>query len=483
MNKKNPYPDPIVDAILKHSSQCLVVIDAEYQIQHSNCSCFGRAVETLQGASYLEIIAHPDRLTVEQALTQVLHTGAPVAFDCCIIGANDETRRFHTQALPLPAEQGAGRVLLLVDQSPKLHPEELMPTLAARLPLPAIIDQVTDLIHVKDLEGRYILVNQAAGRFLNTDPREILNRNDMELIPPEQAQKLIEHDRQVLATGNIVTFEEQVMDADGNRRIFLSTKGPLRDSSGHIFALFSFSKDITEVTAEARHQTLATSFRLLEHALTSAELGVWDVDLISGECCYDARYSAMLGYKPTELDSTLSSAQARVHPKQRDAAVKAWHEHLSGDTPRYESEHRLRHKDGHWLWVLVRGKASYDAAGHAVQCTGTMMDISQHQRLIKENAYLLQRIERLIREMAEQVAAQEPPAGSPCPKPLPLTPRQRQVLGLIAKGLTAQQIAERLCISTHTVMTHRRDLMRKLGLNNKTELIRYALEHRIEIPD
>jgi len=56
-----------------------------------------------------------------------------------------------------------------------------------------------------------------------------------------------------------------------------------------------------------------------------------------------------------------------------------------------------------------------------------------------------------------------------------LTPREREVLHLVAEGLTSGEIAGRLFISPRTAESHRANLMRKLGLRNQTELVRYAL--------
>ena len=58
-----------------------------------------------------------------------------------------------------------------------------------------------------------------------------------------------------------------------------------------------------------------------------------------------------------------------------------------------------------------------------------------------------------------------------------LTERQREVLQLIADGRTTQEIAERLVISPHTVQTHRQNIMRKLNLHSRAELIKYAIRH------
>lgn len=70
------------------------------------------------------------------------------------------------------------------------------------------------------------------------------------------------------------------------------------------------------------------------------------------------------------------------------------------------------------------------------------------------------------------------PAGEPTPPRL--TERETDVLRLVAKGLTARQIAERLVLSHRTVENHVQSTLRKLQLHNRVELARYAIEHGLD---
>jgi len=64
-----------------------------------------------------------------------------------------------------------------------------------------------------------------------------------------------------------------------------------------------------------------------------------------------------------------------------------------------------------------------------------------------------------------------------------LSDREKQVLKLIAEGYTNQQIADALYLSIKTVMTHRTNLMEKLGIHNRTELVKYAIRKGLVSPD
>jgi two-component system, NarL family, response regulator NreC len=77
-------------------------------------------------------------------------------------------------------------------------------------------------------------------------------------------------------------------------------------------------------------------------------------------------------------------------------------------------------------------------------------------------------------ELGARLAAEEPAGGGP---PGGLTEREAEILGLIALGYTNPQIAEQLVISVRTVETHRTNIQHKLGLSQRSDLVRYALDH------
>ena len=111
--------------------------------------------------------------------------------------------------------------------------------------LASIADSSDDAIFAKDMEGHFILFNQAACRFVGKPAEAILGRDDLAIFPKDQAEMLIAIGRQVIAENRIQTLEEVLSTAQGER-IFLATKGPLCDVDGTIIGLFGISRDITE---------------------------------------------------------------------------------------------------------------------------------------------------------------------------------------------------------------------------------------------
>ncbi len=136
------------------------------------------------------------------------------------------------------------------------------------------------------------------------------------------------------------------------------------------------------ITARKQAQAaLLASEQRMELALGGAELGLWDLDIASGSFASNPRLVAMMGYVPGEFEINAETLLALRHPDDAakfDASVYA---HLKGQTPIFEAEYRMRHQDGHWVWIHSRGKVvERDDSGRAMRMTGTNLDISERKR-------------------------------------------------------------------------------------------------------
>lgn len=123
-------------------------------------------------------------------------------------------------------------------------------------------------------------------------------------------------------------------------------------------------------------------FRL---ALAGADLGTWDIYVPTGEMAINARYLEMLGRRPGEIDLCLASWATHLHPDDSDPALWALAEHLRGASGQFESEYRMRHRSGQWVWILSRGRViERDPAGRPLRVCGTHLDVTF--RKVAENA-------------------------------------------------------------------------------------------------
>lgn len=110
--------------------------------------------------------------------------------------------------------------------------------------LTAIAESSSDAIFAKDLRGHYLLVSAAAARYMGQSAAALLGLDDAATFPADQAAQIRANDQRVLASGQAQTHEESLNTALGER-VFLATKGPLRDAHGRVHGTFGISRDIT----------------------------------------------------------------------------------------------------------------------------------------------------------------------------------------------------------------------------------------------
>jgi PAS domain S-box-containing protein len=112
--------------------------------------------------------------------------------------------------------------------------------------LNAVVEGTPAAVFVKDLAGRYLMINSIGARSFGLTSDEIIGRDDRQLFPPGISDEIIEHDRRVLASGEPETMEETAT-MRGVSRVFLTSRGVYRDAQRRIIGLVGFSRDITEL--------------------------------------------------------------------------------------------------------------------------------------------------------------------------------------------------------------------------------------------
>ena len=162
--------------------------------------------------------------------------------------------------------------------------------------LQAVIEGSTDAIFVKDLRGRYVMINSAGACIVGKTRAEIIGKDDTELFPPETARRLMDWDQHIMKTAETVTREE-IVTASGITRTFLSMKGVSRDQDGHVIGLIGIARDISErKRAEEALRESKERFRLImEHANDA----IFYIDL-NGEIQWASHQAEVLTGQPKD---------------------------------------------------------------------------------------------------------------------------------------------------------------------------------------
>jgi diguanylate cyclase (GGDEF)-like protein/PAS domain S-box-containing protein len=124
--------------------------------------------------------------------------------------------------------------------------------------LQAVMNNSPAIIYLKDLSGRYLLVNKEFERIVGITNENITGKTDHEVFPKHIADEFVNHDQDALSSGQHKQFEE-TLELEGGNQIYLSLKFPLKDIDGNNFAVCGISTDITmRKHAEAELEHLAT---------------------------------------------------------------------------------------------------------------------------------------------------------------------------------------------------------------------------------
>jgi diguanylate cyclase (GGDEF)-like protein/PAS domain S-box-containing protein len=144
----------------------------------------------------------------------------------------------------------------------------------------------------------------------------------------------------------------------------------------------------------AGEATLAEERRVLAGVIEATEVATWEWDVANGDIQINERWAAVLGYTAQELQPVnIERFRSLLHPDDSELVNASLREHFAGRTPLYDCEIRMRHRDGHWIWLQTRGRVLDRAAdGSPLRMSGVHLDIDarkgQEQRLARSQQLL-----------------------------------------------------------------------------------------------
>ena len=157
-----------------------------------------------------------------------------------------------------------------------------------------------------------------------------------------------------------------------------------------------------ESRMQEKDSDLESSEERWRFALEVAGDGVWDWDLVGAKVFYSQRWKSTLGYQDDDLADGIDEWHSRIHPEDRQKVLADLDRHLSGESPMYESEHRIRCRDGQWKWILDRAKVVRRGTdGEPLRVIGTHTDVDTRRRSVEA---VIQR-DRLLRGLLEMSKA------------------------------------------------------------------------------
>src|SRR5882672_9489130 len=240
----------------------------------------------------------------------------------------------------------------------------------------AFMDNSPTVAWIKDEQSRYVYVNAPYELTFNVRRDEIAGKTGPEPWTAETARQLAENDRAVLESGKPRQLYETLSGPDKVRQHWWLLQFPVDAGPGQRY-IGGMAVDITE--RKQAEEALRASEERYALAAQSVNDGLWDWNLKTNEVYYSERWKAMLGCVDEDIGNTPFEWFRRVHPDDLAQVQSLLTDHLEGRTVTFESEHRMRHKDRGYRWVLSRGLAVRNGSGRAYRMVGAQSDTTQRK--------------------------------------------------------------------------------------------------------
>jgi PAS domain S-box-containing protein len=338
----------------------------------------GYAPEDVIGKTVLELGIFKDQRQRAKLLSKARRSDHISNVDISVRRKDGETREGSLSVVKIDYAGTPSFLSVMIDITERKEAEERVREQSALLD--SLIKSIPDIIFFKDVDGVYLGCNPSFAELVGRPEHEIVGRTDRDLFPRELADFFREQDRIMLEIRQPRHNDEWVTYPDGRRRLVDTLKTPYLGPGGELIGILGVSRDITE--RRRMDEELKRSEEKLSLAIKGSELGLWDWMVQTGEVEFNERWAQMLGYTLEELAPTSIKTWERLsHPDDLKRSGETLDDYFSGRTKQYECEVRMRHKDGHWIWVLDKGRLSArDADGRPLRMSGTHLDITARKR-------------------------------------------------------------------------------------------------------
>lgn len=264
--------------------------------------------------------------------------------------------------------------------------------------LRTIIESATDAIFIKDLEGKYLLINSSGAKFLGKNANEVIGKDDRELFSKDTADLIMAGDKHVTDSDQTHTYED-VGTAAGITRTYLSIKTPYHNSDGKVIGLIGISRDITE--RKRAEEAIAAEKELLAVTLSSIKDGVVTVDKDGKIILINQSAEQIIGFSQEEvinkpLNKILKLVSETSRKTRRDTVNKAL---KTGKRIEHTTASVLITRDGQERIVSESALPIFDTDSKLIGVVLVFRDITEKRKI--EEKLMHEQAARAISKLVE----------------------------------------------------------------------------------
>lgn len=259
------------------------------------------------------------------------------------------------------------------------------------------------LIHV---EGNIVLINKECLRLMALESAgELIGKPVLQFVHPDFRELVIGRMKAAVNEEVVLPLTvEKFIRPDGSELDVEVKAIPVRFDSKPAVQLIV--RDITERKKD--EEKLRELHRRLESIIEGTHVGTWEWNVHTGEAVYNEEWERIIGYKLDELHElaplSFKTWENYTHTDDIKHSNEMLQRHFAGELPYYDCECRMKHKDGHWVWVQDRGRViTRTADGKPLMMFGTHTDITERKLAQEEINSLNTELEQRIKQRTSQL--------------------------------------------------------------------------------
>lgn len=242
----------------------------------------------------------------------------------------------------------------------------------------ALLDGSEDYIFVLDRDLRFIHVNSVIEKRYNVKPGNRIGRLLEDIYGARPIPHFVQQIRSVFETGKPVMYDDDAI-LNGQLICTETVISPVFTRSGDVEAVLGISRDVTSRRQSAI--ALKKSEERYAGAARATNDGIWDWNIETDTIYLSPRWWAIMGETKGQVEGEYSSDTwfNRVHPDDLPELKSKITDHIDGLSTHLEDEHRVKHVNDEWRWVLCRGLCSTGSDGRPERMSGSISDITDRK--------------------------------------------------------------------------------------------------------
>jgi PAS domain S-box-containing protein len=367
--------------IIETSPNGILVLDLEGTIQLGNiqaAAMLGYSITSeLTGKNFFDYVTPNDLENSRAHLKKTLEKGYSKYYECRLISKDSTAFCAEVSVSTIPDHTGrpSGFVCVLSDVTEQRKADYLVRKSEEKHR--SLVEGISHIIFTTDTKGRFTYVSPVIRQVLGYNPTELIGKYFYTLVPSEERHILGEKLKEAQG-GTISPNDFRMVDKSGGIHWGRIIAQPLFEGE-KITGITGLIGDITEL--KHSEQALRESEEKLKLAIEGSGVGLWDWRVQTGEMVINDRWTHILGYTVQELSPvTIDTWRSLTNPDDLKRSDELLQKHFTGEAANFACESRMKHKDGHWVWVLDRGMVTeWDKAGQPLRMTGTHLNIAERK--------------------------------------------------------------------------------------------------------